>query len=124
MTTWCFSDNEEVFHNTHEAETREQAVEHAFAVLDLDVGDSVFVGIKEDVNPENFLCAEHFLEDITERICDDVGEVADGWPSASKADVELLDEMLRNTFTKWIVLTRNQPTFYRVSDVTEHRRVK
>ena len=115
MTLYCFSFDGESFRGQEPADSHEQAA--AAAAAHLEPGQRFFVGEVCPVVPEHYLSAEHLLEDVSERMYDDVGDVADPWPDADGADIARLQESLRRVFRDWLAETGNLPTFYEVANV-------
>jgi hypothetical protein len=60
------------------------------------------------------------IEQLSMRAYDDVGEVAEDWPEATKADVEKLDDMISEAIEKWMDETANRPAFYELEEIQEH----
>lgn len=120
MPAFCYSDNEEIFRNECEAETREAVVLIAEEELGLVPGDAVWVGVREEVHPEVYIDADHVLETVGDGVYEAAGEVSEGWPDVSGEDIEKLQEKLAAAFKAWMEETKNAPEFYVVGDVTRH----
>ena len=61
---------------------------------------------------------DSLLDDIVDNAYDEVGEVAEGFLSLiSKEEYDLLEERLNEALSEWLDETRNQPTFWKVSNV-------
>lgn len=119
---FCISDDEDTF--TGEFPTQEAAMEAAPADLDLGTGDTFYVGraIPPDIgfySPN----ASQIIETLTEAADEDVGsECAEGW--LENVDVEAQDElsgMIANAIGDWLRMRGLLPTFYKVTDITEHK---
>ena len=61
---------------------------------------------------------DSLLDDIVDNAYDEVGEVAEGFLSLiSKEEYDFLEERLNEALSEWLDETRNQPTFWKVSNV-------
>lgn len=76
---------------------------------DLNVGDQVYVGEREDADPASFYDADDLIEHLGDRAYDNHGEAAEGWPDVPKEAKAEFDAFLAEWIAKWC------PTnFYRV----------
>ena len=78
-------------------------------------GDVIFVGEISDPVPEAYIDADVILEHIT---CQDafLGDHAEGWPEASKEQLEELEKELRAVFIAWMERHDLRPTFWYVNN--------
>jgi len=114
LVIFCYSNNDEVFPFAAETETLEEAVEEAHNSYP---GEQVFVGVRQSVHPETWLAGEYIEERLFELAYEAAGEAAEGWPSFSDEDVQLLTERLQKLLQEFLEETGNSPTFYVVNDV-------
>jgi hypothetical protein len=63
--------------------------------------------------------AERVLEDVSEWVYENVGEVADGWPRASKDDVRDLQRRLDKAFGEWLTDRKLWPSWTMIGVVEE-----
>ena len=77
---WTASSSEEWWPG-FDCETREEAIEMAHTELDLVDGDTFFIGTqdKPEVNYENVLCLESFLDSLLDQNETVFGEWAESW---------------------------------------------
>jgi hypothetical protein len=111
---YCYSDDDEVFYNdTCEPVTRQKAIE----IATRGYPDGFYLGIKEDIFIENYIEADDILNEISERIYSEAGEVAEGWPDASRQEEQDLTTRIREVVKKWAADTDNTPLFFSVQNV-------
>src|SRR5690606_16272009 len=86
-------------------------------------GARFFVGRKVKVDVRQLLVgmADTVVDLLGQRAYEEAGEVAEGWPSPSKADNEDLEAALADAVVAWIDRRGLAPGFWLVRNVTEHR---
>lgn len=114
MPIYCYSNNDETFQFSVDAETIDEAVSEARNACP---GKMVYVGVRESVHPEKWFDAEDIECRLAERAYEEVGDVAEGWPCFSQDDTELLTARLQALLRDFLRETGNEPTFYAVTDV-------
>jgi hypothetical protein len=96
---WCYSTDEEYFHDHTNAEvTRDEAIAEAIDELGLEDGDSFYLGKQRTIDAAEYLDAERILEEVSDRIYDEAGEISEGWPDVSAEDVADLSNRLMDAF--------------------------
>src|ERR1039458_7673490 len=111
---YCFSTDEECFHDHCEAADVQAARQIAEEELALEPGQPYYVGIRKDVHPERMINADRLLEDIGDRLFDNVGELCEDWPDATTKQVADLEARLQAVLKQWMIDTACVPTFYQV----------
>lgn len=113
---WITSTNEEYWSCCEEYGSREEAVKHAKDDHDLELGDSFFVGVKEEYNfPEDN--PRDFIEYIIESDQDSFGEWAESYIDDVLTNEEL-HNLLRPHFKKIAEIINNfdLPKFFLVKE--------
>jgi hypothetical protein len=123
--TWMVSDDEEHWQIAEEWPTREEALAGAVeALLQYDdvrePGSTYWIGQKVPCPVNTELWGEWIVERLGEDASEEVGDPADDWPKASKAQVVDLTGRVRAAVNAWIEAHDLQPTFYAIRSVTEH----
>lgn len=116
MPIYCFSTDEEMFHDHCEAADIDAARKISEEELCLEDGQAYYVGLRKDVHPEMKLSANSILEGISDLIWDEVGEISEDWPNANAIQVKELERRLQAVMFAWMEEYKLQPTFYQVVD--------
>lgn len=117
MTMFCFSQNEEHFHQETEADSMEQAKVVAEGELQLKPGEVFYVGVKSPIIADTYVDGDDILFLLGERVSEDIGEAAEGWPDATQEQIAVLTGRIREVVRAWIRETGNEPGFYAVRSV-------
>lgn len=101
-------------------DSREAAVLGFPEEYGLDVGDHFSIGVQ--YTPDVRLPRVDF-DRITERLSEEIPfEVLDnGWPKSTAAQEDELNAALNAVFQTWLERHGLQPTFFGVTDITEHQ---
>lgn len=121
---WCYSRDEERFEG--DCASREDALAEATAEYgaDLDPGEVLTVWTGRSVPfevPDHTIRSWHVMERLSEIASEDVGEVAEDWPSAKHdpaADAEL-ETALGEVIRAWVA-KHDPPNFWKVTEVKKH----
>jgi len=116
---YAFSKSEEIFHDHIEAESIADVRRIAEQELGLRDGERYYVGVREEIRPERYLTADRVLEQVSESIYDEVGEIAEDWPDATDEQIADLDQRLKRVFRRWLTQTNGWPRFFAVKQTAE-----
>lgn len=114
MTIYCYSDSDEHFHFTMEAESIDTVVDEARQCYP---DRTVYVGTQRTVDPGAYIDGDDITNWLSERAYDNIGEAAEGWPEATREQEAELTELLQAVIRLWLKATGNEPQFYAVDDV-------
>lgn len=122
---WCYSRDQERFEG--DCVSREDALAEATAEFgdEVDPGETFTVWTARSVPfeiPDHTIRAWHVMERLGEIACEDIGELADDWPSAEHddaADLEL-ESSLGAVIRAWVA-KYDPPNFWKVTEVKEHK---
>jgi len=59
------------------------------------------------------------LDNICSNACDECGEFADGYPHATKEEIQKLQDMLDEVLERWMDKTNNRPNFFTIKNTEE-----
>lgn len=121
-TEFAYSMNGENF-GSFTYESREEALKEA--IEEENRGDStIYVGEVCKPSLDEFFTThaiDTFLEQMSCWAYDDYGEAAEDWLECSKKEVALLHDTLKKPFYDWVKKTKNEPEFWRVTEIKKHK---
>lgn len=111
---WGYSTDEEHYHG--DSKTKEGAIAEGRAEHP---GEEFFVGQYQKVKLA--ICATQVIEQLSESAYEQAGEAADGWPGATKEQVEDFEERLNDALFAWMSKHGHKPHFFSVASETVER---
>jgi hypothetical protein len=116
---WVFSTDSETFNTGEYFDTKEQAVECGKAeYIWEDYCPTFYVGQVESVNFGIYVDPDSILENISQSVYDEVGEVAEDYLNdVRKEDYEVLESELQEVVQKWMDRFGYNPTFFKVVNI-------
>lgn len=119
---WVFATSEEYWTRFDGYDTREDALSHAIAELDLKPGDNVFTGfaVKCDYNDlATVINSDASLESLKDAAFDNWGW-EDAFDETSGEQQEDLQEMLRDAYRRWVQKHQLVPSYFHIDNVKKH----
>lgn len=121
MAIYCYSIDEEAYHELGDFNSHEDALTEA-KQIDSEVMDAgvVWIAVKKKVRVESLIpdIADRWLEDAGERAGEEYGDFADDWPRQDipEEKIDELDRALKAVFEQW--LRQNSPVhFWSVEEI-------
>ena len=97
---WACVDNESFDYGPYSSV--EEAVCCIIYECDLQIDDQVKVGRRSEIDISGtFIGADKILDDISEQMYEDIGDVSAGWLDAEPEIIDDLDKALRTVYTCW-----------------------
>lgn len=114
---FCYSINEEYFSGAFDSTN--DAI--AAAIAETKDGDSFWIGeCRSPTQPEDFWCAEDWLEHVS--VQDDYsGEFASDWDLSSEKQRQELEVLVRGVLKDWLDRHNLRPTHYYVDNAVRYR---
>ncbi|WCF11571.1 hypothetical protein NDS46_29945 (plasmid) [Paenibacillus thiaminolyticus] len=114
---WTFTLDEEHWNNDS-FPSKEEAILAGKEYYSTDFVSRFYVG--QIIEPEVKFNVENIIDDVDENYHDQCGEYASNWyKGITPADKELLQEMIGDTFSEWLIKTKNKPSFYTIANSEE-----
>lgn len=116
---WCWSLHKEVF-MSGPIPSKEEAIKEAF--IENEMGDTVYIGKTKEVCITKYTpCASWIIERMEESAFDDLGECTESWLDNVTGEQQgELQELIDNVIKNWAIKHKQTPSFYEVTDITEH----
>ena len=111
---WVYGDNDEGF-SSFDHETELSAVTDALD--NYADAETIYVGQVKTLNVRRMIRADYLLEDIGERVYDDVGEAAEHWPELSEDQQAEFEGIIAD-----YILSKAPADFYSVENVRVYTR--
>lgn len=113
---FCYSMDGELYEG--DCKTKEEAIKEAISEYELKIGDSIFIGEKEEKFFNEYLDLDVLFESMADRAADEVHpDAVDGWPFdliTNNAQKELDDFI-----TSWVKKHNLNPYFYGIKNPEE-----
>ena len=113
---WVISTSEEYF-SSEEFATKEDAINSATEELNIDTGDSFYIGktVKYELP---FEVPQHFCETWCERNCEEVGDWSEWWELSIHKKNDLKKEIdIKLEEINQLIMKKHTPNFYLIKDV-------
>ena len=118
--SWAVSRDGEIYHGDYAS--RDEAIEAVREGDELDVapGQTFYVGRAVPWIPT--IHGSFVADRLADDTCDDVpADVVGNWPNLSRQDEDSLGADLTAALHEWLRERGKWPTFFTVTDITEHR---